>query len=88
MARMTRKNNVVNMPGTEAAGGSAPQSSNRPADPDAVAIRAYDIYQSRGGRHGADLDDWLQAERELIAQTPAQARPRRGAASKAFRPKE
>jgi Protein of unknown function (DUF2934) len=34
-------------------------------DPDAVARRAYEIYQSRGGDHGADLDDWLEAERQL-----------------------
>jgi hypothetical protein len=34
-------------------------------DPDAVARRAYEIYQRRGGDHGADLDDWLRAEREL-----------------------
>lgn len=34
-------------------------------DPDAVARRAYEIYQNRGGDHGADLDDWLEAERQL-----------------------
>ena len=34
-------------------------------NPDAVARRAYEIYQSRGGNHGADLDDWLEAERQL-----------------------
>ena len=35
--------------------------------PDAVAKRAYEIYQNRGGFDGADLDDWLEAERELKA---------------------
>lgn len=30
-----------------------------------IARRAYEIYQSRGGMHGADLDDWLEAERQL-----------------------
>ena len=34
-------------------------------DADAVARRAYEIYQNRGGNHGADLDDWLEAERQL-----------------------
>ena len=34
-------------------------------DPDAIARRAYEIYQNRGGDHGADLDDWLEAERQL-----------------------
>jgi hypothetical protein len=30
-----------------------------------VRLRAYEIYQRRGGAAGNDLDDWLQAEREL-----------------------
>ena len=34
-------------------------------DPEAVAKRAYEIYTSRGGNHGADVDDWLEAERQL-----------------------
>jgi hypothetical protein len=33
-----------------------------------IALRAYEIYQERGGSDGADLDDWLQAERELQSQ--------------------
>jgi len=32
---------------------------------EAVARRAYDLYQQRGGGDGRDLDDWLQAERDL-----------------------
>jgi hypothetical protein len=30
-----------------------------------IRIRAYEIYIERGGKPGHDLDDWLQAEREL-----------------------
>lgn len=30
-----------------------------------VARRAYEIFLSRGGSHGSDVQDWLQAEREL-----------------------
>ncbi|MCG3148258.1 MAG: hypothetical protein PCFJNLEI_01701 [Verrucomicrobiae bacterium] len=30
-----------------------------------IAKRAHEIYLARGGTHGCDLDDWLQAEREL-----------------------
>jgi len=33
-----------------------------------IARRAYEIYLARGGSHGCDLDDWLQAERELRAK--------------------
>ena len=57
----------------------APASFN---DPDAIARRAYEIYQRRGGNHGADLDDWLEAERELKpgptdVTGPVPAKPRR-----------
>ncbi|HEU0259011.1 MAG TPA: DUF2934 domain-containing protein [Burkholderiales bacterium] len=38
-----------------------------PIDPNLVAHRAYDRYQRRGGEHGRNLQDWLEAERELIA---------------------
>ena len=51
-------------------------------DHDAVARRAYEIYERRGGGDGADLDDWLEAERELgpgptDVTGPAPAKPRR-----------
>ena len=31
-----------------------------------VARRAYELYFARDREHGHDLDDWLQAERELL----------------------
>jgi hypothetical protein len=34
---------------------------------DEIARRAYELYQERGGEDGHDVDDWLQAERELTA---------------------
>jgi hypothetical protein len=30
-----------------------------------IAIRAYELYLARGGAHGYDMDDWLEAERQL-----------------------
>ena len=30
-----------------------------------IAAVAYERYLSRGGSHGQDLEDWLQAEQEL-----------------------
>jgi hypothetical protein len=30
-----------------------------------IARRAYEIFLRRGGDHGNDIEDWLQAEREL-----------------------
>ena len=37
---------------------------NQPSETD-IAERAYEIYKSKGRVHGDDLDDWLQAERDL-----------------------
>jgi Protein of unknown function (DUF2934) len=33
-----------------------------------IQLRAYCIHVERGGQHGCDLDDWLQAERELTEE--------------------
>ncbi len=33
-----------------------------------IADRAYELYQQRGGHHGQDLEDWLNAERELLSE--------------------
>ena len=30
-----------------------------------IAMKAYELFCSRGCEHGSDLDDWLSAEREL-----------------------
>ena len=30
-----------------------------------IAARAYQIYQERGDNPGSDVDDWLEAERQL-----------------------
>jgi len=30
-----------------------------------IRVRAFEIYLERGGSHGMDFDDWLQAEHEL-----------------------
>jgi Protein of unknown function (DUF2934) len=42
-----------------------------------VARRAYELYQTRGGEHGHDVDDWIEAERELQRSSSP---PRRDAA--------
>ena len=35
-----------------------------------IAKRAYELYSERGYRDGSALDDWLDAERELLSQIP------------------
>jgi hypothetical protein len=59
MPRTSKKSNVVKMRRT---------CEPRPASEmtsDEIARRAYEMYMSRGGAQGHDIDDWLQAEREL-----------------------
>jgi hypothetical protein len=43
--------------------------SARSADRDEIARRAYERYEERGREHGHDLDDWLEAERDLQRQS-------------------
>jgi hypothetical protein len=46
------------------------QNTNpHPAEGD-IAFRAHEIFVERGAAPGQDLDDWLQAERELMASSP------------------
>ena len=35
-----------------------------------IRQRAHEIYLSRGAQPGSDLDDWLQAEREILRESP------------------
>jgi hypothetical protein len=35
-----------------------------------IAQRAFERYQARGCQNGCDLDDWLEAEREVLSQVP------------------
>ena len=42
----------------------AEEKKNGPS-PEEIRKRAFEIHIERGGIHGCDLDDWLQAEREL-----------------------
>jgi HSP20 family molecular chaperone IbpA len=37
---------------------------------EAIARRAYDIFEAKGRIKGRDLDNWLQAEAELFERTP------------------
>jgi hypothetical protein len=52
-------------------GAEAPKT-NGPATPtdagptdDDIRLRAYHRYLERGGEHGADFDDWVEAEKDL-----------------------
>ncbi|MGZ4820533.1 MAG: DUF2934 domain-containing protein [Terriglobales bacterium] len=46
-----------------------------------IRCRAYELFETRGGEHGRALDDWLQAETELLRSklgpTPVATKPPR-----------
>ena len=46
------------------AGGGLPERGREIQD--AIARRAYDIFEQRGREHGRHEDDWLRAEAELL----------------------
>jgi hypothetical protein len=50
--------------GPDMGSGDASENGITAAD-EPVALRAYRRFEERGGEHGHDLDDWLEAEREL-----------------------
>jgi hypothetical protein len=45
-------------------GTSSSSMASEPNDDD-IRMRAYQRYIQRGGGHGMDFEDWLEAEREL-----------------------
>jgi len=51
--------------GTEIEEPGHPQLSTREHE---IRGRAYEIYLARGAQPGRELEDWLQAERELTAE--------------------
>ena len=48
-----------------------------------IAERAYHKYAQKGGKHGNDLADWLEAEKEVKAEEKAKTKkPAANAAKK------
>ena len=72
-----------NLPGVHRAPPSAPGSARRRSHGKVVLrvalgeheirTRAYEIYLARGAEPGRELEDWLQAERDLAAEEPRRA---------------
>lgn len=69
MPKSTRRNadNVVAMPTSEP-GEIKPRSESMA---DAIARRAYELYCARGYEDGHDVEDWVNAERELRGERSA-----------------
>ena len=45
--------------------GAIPKLEHTQPTDDDVRVRAYHRYLERGAGHGSDLDDWVEAEKEL-----------------------
>lgn len=69
MAKSRRKAGDSGSADTATATATLPQSAGdttaADTDRDRIAARAYELYLARGGTHGMDMDDWLNAEREV-----------------------
>jgi hypothetical protein len=50
------------------------ETSERDASQEEIELLAYNIYLARGAVDGRALDDWLEAERELVARSKPPAR--------------
>jgi hypothetical protein len=48
-------------------------SANHRPSHEEIRLRAHEIYLQRGALPGKELDDWLQAERELERAAPPKA---------------
>jgi len=49
--------------------GSEPRTAESSPTREEIELRAYQIYMERGGADGQDVEDWLQAERELVERS-------------------
>ena len=61
MAKRTRRRSEAHGSTTTAA---QPEPRLEPSEED-IRRRAYQRYLERGGGHGMEFEDWLEAEREL-----------------------
>jgi len=58
----------------QSAEATAPRKSARPARPSfddlqaRITVRAYELYVERGYRTGCALEDWVDAEREILSR--------------------
>jgi Protein of unknown function (DUF2934) len=56
----------MNWPTEKSFSESQPRTALEAPTREEIELRAYQIYVERDGAHGQDVEDWLQAERELV----------------------
>jgi len=45
-----------------------PRAAKNQPTQEEIALRAYHIYRERGGMPGNELEDWIEAERQLVGE--------------------
>ena len=64
-AKPKDETNVLHMPENGSGG-----NGSKPVDLETtIRQRAYELYLEREGRSGSETEDWLSAEREVLAQS-------------------
>jgi hypothetical protein len=58
----------MNKPTEKSSSESQPQTASGAPTREEIELRAHQIYVERGGAQGQDVEDWLQAERELLGK--------------------
>ena len=65
MSSKPKRNEITEPQATSTQAETREVSVGNSARDEEIRRRAYEIYLERGEQPGRDLDDWLQAEREL-----------------------
>jgi len=65
MASKLKRNAITEPQATSTHAETGEVSAGNSARDEEIRRRAYEIYLQRGEQPGRELDDWLQAEREL-----------------------
>lgn len=67
-AKATNPRRTKTVPEAAAAGRTVESSAFPELTHDEIALRAWSIYERRGGGHGQAMEDWFQAKAELIRE--------------------
>jgi len=70
MTSQGKRNRVSEIGASPIQSHSDDTSENHKPSCEEIRLRAYEIYLERSGLPGDELDDWLQAERELDGRAP------------------
>ena len=67
MGQKSKKNEILELHAEPTRRHTEDTSANHAPSHEEIRCRAYEIYLERNGFGGNELDDWLQAEMELVS---------------------